>query len=154
MPKAARAMPFEFFPAVYVAQIWKPLPRPVTALRIQETWDSERLKIPGADGDLVLAQSRNGVDISLSGQLGLTQSTIPLSEAAMWDALVDLRDWLNTTGDRKFHLCLFADWRAGVYRHFRNCSTLRFEYDLSSPTLYTYQAVIHAENPVLHEQLP
>ena len=44
---------FRFKPAVFRGSTLYELPRPVTALRIQESWEFEQLKVLLVDGDFL-----------------------------------------------------------------------------------------------------
>jgi len=144
-------MALVFRPAIWRNGVLLELPRPVPTLRIQETWDAERFKIPLVDGDKLVGHSRNGVDLNVQGQVGSQAGDLTLSEEAMLAALEALRAALHVspTQDR-YHFYVYYDSDTNTYRHFRNCSTTRFEWDLSDSHLFTYSATIHAEDPVLY----
>ena len=144
-------MSFHFRPAIARGAELFDLPRPVPTLRVQESWHSEKFKVPLRDGDTLLGHSRNGVDITVQGQVGSQAGDLTLSEEAMLAALEALRAALHVspTQDR-YHFYVYYDSDTNTYRHFRNCSTTRFEWDLSDSHLFTYSATIHAEDPVLY----
>ncbi len=122
------------------------LPRPVPSLRVQESWHSERFKVPLRDGDTLLGHSRNGVDITLQGQVASQAGALKLDEASMFETLEALRAALHVSADdAKYWFILYHDEATARFRHYRGCSTVRFEYDLSDEHLFTYSAVIHAE---------
>jgi hypothetical protein len=139
--------------------LWRPptlfdLPRPVTRLRIQDAWDIERFKVPLIDGDTLLGHSRNGVDVSLEGQIGSRDGSLLLDEPSMLAALEDLRATLDVNGDDDlYELVLYRDPDTDEVRSLRRCSTVRFEYDLSDKQLFTYSIVIHASDPVIYTEL-
>lgn len=148
-------MSFVFEPAVVRDETIFRLPRPIVSLRVQEAWDFERFKVPLRDGDQHVGHSRQGVDILLEGQIGSLDGSLKLTEEAMFAALEELRDGLDVSeAASKFELFLYLDEIADTYRKFRDCSTVRLEYDLSSPHLFTYSAVIHADDPHIYDTPP
>jgi len=139
-----------FRPAVWKAGVLTELPRPVTSLRLQDSWDYEKFKTPIADGDHLAGHSKNGVDLQIEGQFGTVAGDAALDEAAMFQAISDLRAALNVSGDEEpYSFVLYHDASAGLYRLLRDCTTVRLESDLSDQTLFTYSLVIHASDPVL-----
>ena len=148
-------MTFVFSPAIYRdATLWE-LPRPVSSMRIQESWDFERFKVPLADGDSHVGHSKQGVDISIEGQFGSQDGVTKLSEAEMFAVLESLRTKLDISADsEKFEFFLYYDISSGTYRKFRECSTVRLEYDLSSPHLFAYSAIVHADDPTIFSTAP
>lgn len=148
-------MSFEFRPAICRNGELYELPRPVPTLRVQETWHNERFKVPLRDGDLLVGHSRNGVDITLQGQVGSQAGELKLDEGSMFAVLEALRAALHVTADSgKYWFFLYCDEASATFRHFRECSTVRFDYDLSDGHLFTYAAVIHAEDPTLYHTGP
>ncbi len=148
-------MSFHFRPAIARGDELFDLPRPVPTLRVQESWHSEKFKVPLRDGDTLLGHSRNGVDITVQGQVGSQAGSLKLDEASMFATLEALRAALHVSADGgKFAFVLYHDDAAGTYRHYRQCSTTRFEYDLSNEHLFTYSAVIHAEDATLYDAPP
>ena len=146
---------FHFKPAIWRNDLLYELPRPVVALRIQDTWDFARFKVPLHDGDTLAGHSRGGVDISLEGQLASHSGDLKLTEADMFAALEALRSALDVIGsDNLYELFLYHDDASSTYRSFRSCSTVRFEYDLGDQRLFTYAAVIHAADPVIYTTPP
>ncbi len=145
-------MTLRFRPAIARGAEIFDLPRPVPTLRVQESWHSERFKVPLKDGDTLLGHSRNGVDITLQGQVGSQAGELKLDEASMFATLEALRTALHVSADgEKYAFILFHDEALATFRHYRSCSTTRFEYDLSNERLFTYSAVIHAEDADLHD---
>ncbi len=129
-------------PAVRTAGPWYELPGPITGCRIQESWDAERFKVPLRAGDQVAGLSRNGIDVTLRGAVGKRGEAAAFTEQAMWDTLLELREKLDVAGETKFELRLLADGdRADLLT---GCTTTRFEYDLSNPSLFSYSVQIHA----------
>jgi hypothetical protein len=146
---------FRFKPAIWRDSILFEFPRPVPVLKVQESWDVERFKIPLQDGDRWVGHSRNGVEIALQGQVGSQAGALKLTEEEMFAAIEALRTALHVgPDDDRYAFFLFHDDASSTYRHFRNCSTVRLDYDLSNEKLYTYSAVIHAEDPVLYTTAP
>lgn len=139
-----------FKPAIWKSGVLTELPRPVTGLRLLDSWDYERFKTPLADGDHAAGHSRNGVDVQIEGQVGSFASSVPTDEADMLQVLADLRLVLDVDGAaERYSLVLYHDATAGLYRLLRKCSTVRFESDLSDKTLFTYSLLVHASDPVL-----
>lgn len=146
---------FQFKPAIWRQSALYELPRPVVSLRIQDTWDFARFKVPLLDGDALAGHSRGGVDISLEGEFAMRDGTVTLSEAEMFAAMEGLRSALHVAAAAEtYQFFLYHDAATATYRSFKACSTVRFEYDLSHKTLFTYAAVIHAADPVLHTTAP
>lgn len=146
---------FLFKPALWRDGLLYELPRPITSLRIQDSWDYARFKVPLRDGDAAAGPSRNGVDIAVEGQLGAQGGALKLDEAAMFLALETLRERLHVDDSADgYELFLYHDPASGVYRSFRRCHTTRFEYDLTDPRLFTYSLVVHAADAVIYSAAP
>ena len=139
-----------FQPSIWkMGSLWQ-LPRPVTAIRLADSWDFEKYKTPLADGDVVTGQSRNGVDIQLEGQVGHVAGSLRLDENAMLLAMLNLRSRLDVENPAgRFRLVLYHDATSGQSRYFEKCTTVRFESDLSDPRLFTYSVLVHASSPDL-----
>ena len=139
-----------FQPAIWKAgSLWH-LPRPVTAIRLADSWDFEKYKTPLADGDMVTGQSRNGVDLQIEGQVGHVAGSLRLDENAMLLAMLNLRSRLDVENPAgRFRLVLYHDSASGQSRYFEKCTTVRFESDLSDPRLFTYSVLVHASSPDL-----
>jgi hypothetical protein len=60
----------------------------------------------------------------------------------------------STTPEERYRLFLYFDPETSTYRSFRECVTVRFEYDLSKPRLFTYSLVVHASRPSLEQTGP
>jgi hypothetical protein len=139
-----------FQPAIWKASVLTELPRPVTSLRILDSWDFEKFKTPLADGDVITGHSRNGVDLQVEGQFGSVAGTLKIDEPAMLQAVMNLRGLLHVDGAAaRFGLVLYHDADSGQSRYFANCSTVRFDCDLSDPALFTYSILIHSSSPTI-----
>jgi len=148
-------MSLTFKPAVYANGSLFELPRPVTRLRLQNAWDSEAFKVPLLAGDFRVGASQDGIDILLEGQLGSQDGVVLATEADMLAAIEELRAAISPPGpDPHYEFFLFHDSAAGIYRKFAECTTARFESDLSDQSLFTYSLVVHAGDPVLRETGP
>ena len=146
---------FVFKPAIYRDATLFNFPRPITSVRIQDSWDYAKFKVPLLDGDATTGHSHNGVDISLEGRLAAHDGQLKLDEAAMFNCLEQLRSQLAVTAPQDpYQLFLYHDPATATYRSFQDCSTVRFEYDLSDPHLFTYAAVIHAGDPTIYSTPP
>ncbi len=144
-----------FKPAIWRNSTLYELPRPVRSVRVQDSWDFAQFKVPLAAGDAVEGRSQNGVDIAIEGECGTRAGTLLAGEQAMLDELEALRGALGVTSpESTYELFLYHDASTGTYRSFRDCSTVRFEYDLSEPWLFTYSLLIHAANPQVFDQVP
>ncbi|MEX1230454.1 MAG: hypothetical protein WEB58_09445 [Planctomycetaceae bacterium] len=144
-------MTFIFQPAISFDGERYDLPRPVTKLLIDDAWDFQRFKIPLKAGDQLAGHSRNGVEITLAGQLGTQAGELTASEEEMFAALEELRAALHVADEsQKYSFYLYYDELSETYRRFQSCTTVRFTYDLSDVHLFGYSLVIHAEDPVLH----
>jgi hypothetical protein len=148
-------MTFTFKPAIYKNSVLYELPRPVPVVRMRDAWDAGRFKVPLADGDALVGHSRQGVEISIEGQIGSQSGTLKTSEGDILQAAELLRERLDVSSDaEKFELFLYHDTASGTYRKFKICSTVQFEIDLSNQNLFTYSMVVHAEDPVLYTTAP
>ena len=148
-------MALTFKPAIYRDAVLYELPRPVDSLQVRDSWDFQTFKIPLADGNTVVGGSRQGVEIIVKGRFGSQAGTLTLTETEMFQEINEFRDALDvpdTSGTYSFFL--YYDATAGVYRKFKSCSTIRFEFDLSDEKLYSYSAVIHAADPVVYTTAP
>lgn len=142
---------FVFKPALWRDSTLFELPRPVTSVRVLDAWDFTRFKVPLLDGDVAAGHSRNGVDVSIEGRLGSHAGALQPDEAAMFSILSNLRSRLHTPPDSNgYTLFLYHDPATSTYRSFRRCTTVRFEYDLSDPHLFSYALVVHAADPAIH----
>jgi len=148
-------MSFVFQPGLYKSSSLYFLPRPITALRVTEGWDFQQFKIPLKAGDVHVGHSRDGITILVEGQLGSQDGDLKLSEAEMFSALETLRESLEVTSDAdKFEFFLYYDASSSTYRKHKNCSVVRFEYDLSNPHLFSYSATLHADDPTIYSTGP
>ena len=148
-------MSFTFKPAIDNGVLFQELPRPILRFRVQDAWDYKQFKVPLKDGDTLVGQSQQGIDISIEGQIGSQSGALKLSEAEMFDALENLRAALNVDGtDGKYDLFLYHDASSATYRKFQACTTVRFEYDLSEKAIFTYSVTIHAEDPGIYSTAP
>lgn len=146
---------FLFKPALWRHGLLYELPRPITSLRIQDSWDYARFKVPLRDGDVSAGPSRNGVDIAIEGQIGSQGGALKLDEAAMFLALETLRGQLHVDDpDDRYEFFLYHDPASGTFRSFRQCLTTRFEYDLTDPRLFTYSLVVHAADAAIYATVP
>ena len=146
---------FVFKPAIYRDGQLFELPRPISSIRIHDSWDYAKFKVPLLDGDGTAGHSHNGVDIAIEGRLASQAGQLKLDEAAMFSVVEDLRSRLTRSADDPpFQLFLYHDPATSTYRAFRQCSTVRFEYDLSDPHLFNYAVVIHAADPVIYTGSP
>lgn len=146
---------FVFKPAIWKGSTLYELPRPIVALRIQDSWDFEEFKVPLAGGDFQEGRSLNGVDISIEGQSGTQAGQLKSDEEQMFAELEALRAALDPSSpEETYELFLYHDPSTATYRSFRGCSSVRFEYDLSSPHLFTYSALVHAADPTIYSVAP
>ena len=144
-------MGFRFRPAVERGGVLYELPRPISSLTLQETWDSERFKVLLVDGDQWAGTSRNGVDVTLAGELSSRAGAIQRSEAEMFAVLEELRNRLHVgESAAKYRFYLYHDADTATYRYLESCTTVRLETDLSKRAVFTYRVVIHAEDPVIY----
>jgi len=128
------------------------LPRPIIVLRLQDSWDYMKLKVPLKDGDALVGHSRTGVDIAIEGQIGTQSGHLKTSEADMFATLQSLRKALHVPSEEaRYELTLYEDPNSGDKRYFRDCTTVKFDYDLSNPHLYTYAVTIHASDPTIYD---
>ena len=148
-------MSLVFRPALYRGGTLFELPRPITTLRVLDAWDFEQFKVPLAAGDRLYGHSRNGLDLSIEGSVGTRAGTLCATEEDMLAALSQLSEAFDITSDEdRYEFFLYHDQPSAAYRKYRSCATVRFEYDLSSPQLFTWSAVVHAEDPRLYTTAP
>jgi len=146
---------FTFKPAIWRNSTLYELPRPVVSVRLLDSFDFEQFKVPLAAGDAVEGRSQNGVDVSIEGQIGTQSGQLKADEATMFAAIEALRAHLAAdTPEDTYELFLYHDTGSSTYRSLRGCSTVRFEYDISDPHLFTYSVVIHAQDPEIYTQAP
>ena len=147
-------MTLQFQPALLRdADIYE-LPRPVHTVRIQDSWNYLQFQIPLQDGDHTAGHSQGGVDIALEGHIGSQEGHLKLTEHEMFLELERLRENLDVHhSDPKYSLILYYDAEATMYRYFKECSTIRFESDISNPRLFDYAITIHACNPSLFQTM-
>jgi hypothetical protein len=142
---------FSFKPAVYRSPTLYELPRPIVALRVHDAWDFAQFKVPLADGDSLSGHSRQAAEITIEGQIGTQAGTLKPTEETMFDEIEQLRSVLHVDESAPpYDFYLYYDLATGTYRRFTDCSTVRFEADLSDPHLFTYSVVIHAADPKLY----
>lgn len=131
------------------------LPRPVTSVRIQDSFDYSKLKAPRVTGDIIVGHTPSGVDIALEGQFGSHVGAPRLTEEQMFLTLESLRLAVHSANpEDRYRLFLYFDPEAATYRSFQDCVTVRFEYDLSKPRLFTYSLVVHASRPEIQQTGP
>ncbi|SFH68430.1 hypothetical protein [Planctomicrobium piriforme] len=139
----------QFAPAIVRDLDVVEFPRPILTCRLHDSWDFLKLKVPRRDGDQVAGPSRDGVDVTIEGQIGSLSGELKLSEAEMLSAVEELRAALHVADEEGFALALFQDDEGGR-RYFQQCLTTRFDVDFSNPRIYSYAASIHASDPVLY----
>lgn len=146
---------FQFRPSIVRASSLYELPRPITSLRVQDAFDFSKWKVPLVAGDLLIGHTASGVDIAIEGQIASQAGQLQLTEAQMFQTLEGLRTAVQSTQpDDRYRLFLYLDSATATYRSFRNCATVRFEYDLSQKHLFTYSLVVHASNPTIETTAP
>ncbi len=138
-------------PKIYAGSTLYEFPRPVRSLRLRDAWDFDRFKIPLKDGESIAGQSRTGVTIFIDGQIATQISTSKQTEAEMFAEIETMRSHLNANNTNgKFELFLFHDSATPYYRKLKNCSTIRFDVDLTNRTLFTYAIEILSDDPTLY----
>jgi hypothetical protein len=143
-----------FKPAVERGGEWYELPGPVTHFSLSDTWDGERFKTLLVDGDTVVGSTRNGVNLSLAGEISSPPGSALQGPSDLFAVLAELRDRLHVgSDDEKYRFYLYRDADAGTYRYFQSCTTIRLETDLSNSTAFQYRLMIHAEDPQIYDAL-
>ena len=146
---------FSFRPSIVRPNSVFELPQPVTSVRVQDAFDFAKLKAPLSTGDMLVGHTSSGVDISLEGQIASHAGNLRLSEEQMFLTLEALRQAIQSSSpDDRFRLFLYFDPATATYRSFRECATVRFEYDLSRKHLFTYTLVVHASRPTIETTAP
>lgn len=148
-------MSFIWKPALFDASGLYLLPRPVTSLSWQDSWDFDQLKVILAEGDELAGLSRGGIELRIEGQIGSQDGDFKLTEEAMFTTLETLRNRLNAASDlEKYELFIYHDAATATYRKFKAASTVQFECDLSDVHLFSYSVSIHADDPTLYTTAP
>jgi hypothetical protein len=146
---------FSFRPSIVRPTSVFELPQPVTSVRVQDSFDFAKLKAPQVTGDLLVGHSSSGVDIAIEGQIGSHAGDLRLTEEQMFLTLETLRQAIHSTSpEDRYRLFLYFDPATATYRSFRDCATVRFEYDLSRKQLFTYTLVVHASRPTIETTAP
>ncbi len=154
-PSAGPSPMFSFRPSLVRPDTVFELPQPVTSVRVQDAFDFAKLKAPQMTGDMLVGHSSSGVDIAIEGQIGSHAGNLRLSEEQMFLTLESLRQAVHSTSpEDRYRLFLYFDPATATYRSFRDCATVRFEYDLSRKQLFTYTLVIHASRPAIETSPP
>ena len=140
-----------FAPTLVLPSGAVPLPRPITQLRVQDQWEAASFTVPLRDGSVRRGRSRGGIDLAIRGQFAVTAEGLALSESDMFDAIDDVRMALHLGGPEvTYGLALFVDaTNSGNRRGFIDCTTVKFEYDLSDRALFGYSLLIHASDPAM-----
>ena len=146
---------FSFRPSIVRPSSVFELPQPVTSVRVQDSFDFAKLKVPLISGDMLVGHASGGVDIAIEGQIGSHAGTLRLTEEQMFLTLESLREAVHSsTPEDRYRLFLYFDPATATYRSFRECATVRFEYDLSRKQLFTYSLVVHASRPTIELTAP
>ena len=132
-----------FAPAVVLPQETIELPRPVTTLKLLDSWDAARFRIPGRAGEVTRGSAPGGVTIAIRGRIGSQAGTLAADESAMLDVLHRIREALHDLGpDDSFGLAIYRDGES--LRGFTDCTPLKVEADLSDAALFGYSLVVRA----------
>lgn len=148
-------MSFVWKPAIFDASGLYRLPRPVTSLSWQDSWDFVPLKVLLAEGDELAGLSRGGIEIRIEGQIGSQAGSLKLTEQDMFTTLETLRSRVNVlSAAAKYEFFIYHDDTSSTYRKFKSATTVQFECDLSDVHLFTYTVSIHADDPTLYTTAP
>ncbi|RLS52603.1 MAG: hypothetical protein DWH91_16270 [Planctomycetota bacterium] len=146
---------FMFRPSIVRSGTVYELPRPITSLRVQDAFDFAKWKVPLVTGDLMVGHTASGVDIALEGQIASQAGQLRLTEEQMFLTLEQLRQTVqSTTPEDRYRLFLYYDPASATYRSFAECATVRFEYDLTHKSLFTYTLTVHASRPSIETTAP
>ncbi len=146
---------FMFRPSIVRSGSVYELPRPITTLRVQDAFDFAKWKVPLVTGDLVVGHTASGVDIAIEGQIASRAGQLQVTEEQMFLTLEGLRQAVqSSTTDDRYRFFLYFDPATNTYRSFRDCATVRFEYDLSQKQLFTYSLTVHASRPTIEATAP
>lgn len=141
----------KFHPAIARAGIVTEFPHPILVFRIRDAWDFDKMKVPLRNGDQVVGHSKSGADIAIEGQIGEHSGALKLSEPDMLTTLNTIRDALNVDAIvGSYSLLVFSDDTLDDHRFLKDCTTVKFEFDLSNPMIYSFSALIHAADPALY----
>lgn len=144
----------KFSPGIARQGIYTEFPHPILVCRFRDGWDFEKMKVPLKDGVDLTGHSRDGTHILIEGQIGSESGELRLTEPEMLTTLNSLRNRLNvSTSSKPFELVLFHDESTSDARYFKDCTTTRFECDLSNQHLYSFAATIQAADPYLYSGL-
>ena len=139
-----------FAPALVLPAETIPLPRPVTTLKLLDTWEAARFRVPGRAGELARGSVAGGVTVSVRGRVGTHAGQPAVAEPQMLEVLHRVREALHAVGpDETFGLAIYES--AGVLRGFTDCTPLKVEADLSDPALFGYALTLRAGSVALTE---
>lgn len=150
-------MTFSWKPAIWKGGSLTLLPRPVTALRPHDTWDMRDSKVPLKDGSVTTGHSFNAVEIEIAGKMAIQSSVANLPEQEMFTHYESLRNLLNINDDsQKYEFFIYHDAGSGIYRKYKSCSCrdLALGFGDDDRVVFTYQATIIADDPVVYSTSP
>ncbi|MFO1091826.1 MAG: hypothetical protein U0992_00735 [Planctomycetaceae bacterium] len=129
------------------------LPRPVTVVRWQDSWDFAcRCRWRR---DLITGRLANGVDIALEGEIGTRGGALAGDEAGMFAAVQALRAALVGVdagpGLPVFCITTQRARRIGRSSGARPCGS---SATCRRPQLFSYSAAIHAADPAIYTSAP
>jgi hypothetical protein len=156
-------MAWMFAPAIArEANLWE-LPRPITKLRWDDTWDRLKFKVPLRLGDQTTGQSLNGAELVIEGQLRRHQAHELRSESERLAVLIALREQLllgdggSVSGPDRFEpieiapspfdLVVAVDTETLAQLRWTACTAVRVEWDVSDEHVWTYRLELHADDP-------
>jgi len=108
--------------------------------------------VPLKTGVDITGVSRDGVQISVTGEFGIQDSDVELTEQAMFTEVENLDAKLDVEGDTKYEFFIYYDSGSSTYRKFKQCSTANFDWDVGDDQnkLFTYAISIKSEDPVIY----
>lgn len=137
-------------PAIYDGSNLVELPRPISSLVSNLSWDWRKSKVPLKDGLTGDGPSKNGRDIEVQATVAIDGSSSPLiTEIAMYDRLVAIENAMEVNGTDRLEFFIYHDTTSGVYRKFSSCLPVDFSWEIGDQTVsvFRYTLKIHAEDP-------
>ena len=142
-------------PKVYVGTTLYEFPRPIRKLWFRDAWEFDRYKIPLKDGEVLAGQSRNGVRVFLEGQIAHHDSAEITTLAGMFDEVETMRSQLDANETNgKYEFFFFHDSATPYYRKLKDCTTLKFEVNLTTKNLFSYSVEIHSDDAAVYTSAP
>ena len=137
-------------PAIYDGSSLIELPRPISSLVSNLSWDWRRSKVPLKDGITGDGPSQGGRDIEVQATVAINGDSGPLiTEIAMYDRLIEIEDAMDVNGTDRLEFFIYHNASSAVYRKFTPCLPVDFSWEVGDQTtgVFRYTLKLHAEDP-------